>query len=130
MPKSSELLSLALPCDRHAPAAVREALGEVHDGVWSLDDGLLVASELVTNAVRHSGCQPEHSIQVCVDLNGDGLVISVHDPGLSMDSAEPRITEEMETGGWGLRIVDKLATRWGTERPNGYRVWAELPAVA
>src|ERR1019366_8453910 len=24
--------------------------------------------------------------------------------------------------GWGLEIVDRLAVRWGTERPDGYRV--------
>ena len=64
----SELLSLDIPCDRHAPGAVRDALGEVHDGGWQLDDGLLVASELVTNAVRHSGCVPDHTLQVSVDL--------------------------------------------------------------
>jgi hypothetical protein len=25
-----------------------------------------------------------------------------------------------------LRIVEQLAQRWGSERPDGYRVWAEL----
>lgn len=129
MTNTSELLSLDIPCDRHAPAAVRDALGEVHDGVWSLDDGLLVASELVTNAVRHSGCEPDHTLQVSVDLASDSLLISVHDPGISKRSAQPRCSEEIEPGGWGLRIVDQLAIRWGAERPDGYRVWAELPVV-
>jgi anti-sigma regulatory factor (Ser/Thr protein kinase) len=130
MLNATQLLSLDIPCDRHAPATVRDALGEVHDGIWSLDDGLLVASELVTNAVRHSGCQPDHTLQVSVGLAREGLVISVHDPGISRVDAEPRTTEDIEPGGWGLRIVDQLATRWGAERPDGYRVWAELPVMA
>ncbi|MDQ6605724.1 MAG: ATP-binding protein [Actinomycetota bacterium] len=126
----TEILSLDVPCDQHAPAAVRDALGEIHNGAWSLDDGLLVASELVTNAVRHSGCAPDHVLQVSVDLARGGLVISVHDPGISKCSAVPRAGDDEEPGGWGLRIVEKLATRWGAERPNGYRVWAELPVMA
>jgi anti-sigma regulatory factor (Ser/Thr protein kinase) len=129
MPHATALLSMDIPCNRHAPAAVRDALGEVHDGVWSLDDGLLVASELVTNAVRHSGCAPDHTLQVSVGLVRDGLVISVHDPGLSKRTAAPRVSDEIEPGGWGLRIVEQLAIRWGSERPDGYRVWAELPVV-
>ena len=127
---TTELLSLDIPCDRHAPAIVRDALGEVHDGVWSLDDGLLVASELVTNAVRHSGCEGNHTLQVSVGLAEAGLRISVHDPGLSKRSAEPRTGGPLEPGGWGLRIIEQLATRWGAERPDGYRVWAELPVSA
>ncbi len=126
----TELLSLDIPCDRYAPAAVRDALSEIHDGVWSLDDGRLVASELVTNAVRHSGCEPGHTLQVSVDLAEDGLVISVCDPGISKRDARPRAGEDMEPGGWGLRIIEQLATRWGADRPDGYRVWAELPVVA
>jgi anti-sigma regulatory factor (Ser/Thr protein kinase) len=129
MPNATELLSLDIPCNRSAPAVVRDALGEVHDGVWSLDDGLLVASELVTNAVRHSGCAPDHTLQVNVGLVQDGLMISVHDPGLSKGTAEPRVSDPIEPGGWGLQIVEQLATRWGSERPDGYRVWAELPVV-
>src|ERR1700692_3905274 len=101
MPHATELLSLHVPCDRHRPGVGRDALGEVHDGVWSLDDGLLVASELVTNAVRHSGCEPDHTLEVSVDLARDALVISVLDPGISKRTAQPRVTDEIEPGGWG-----------------------------
>jgi anti-sigma regulatory factor (Ser/Thr protein kinase) len=109
---------------------VRDALGEVHGGDWPLDDGLLVASELVTNAVRHSGCEPDHRLRVDVKLGQDRLLISVHDPGLSGRGARPRFdvgeSDSPEPGGWGLRIVEQIARRWGAERPDGYRVWAEL----
>jgi anti-sigma regulatory factor (Ser/Thr protein kinase) len=124
-----DALSLEVPCDRHAPMAVRQVLADMHDGGWSLDDGLLVASELVTNAVRHSGCSDAHNLTVDIARREGNLLIAVHDPGLSAKIAEPVSTESSEVGGWGLRIIERLSARWGSERPDGYRVWAELPAV-
>lgn len=126
MSLTGDLLSIDLPCDPHAPAAVRSALAELHDGRWPLDDGLLVASELVGNAVRHSGCERDHRLKVEVGVGDGHLLISVRDPGLSGRSARPVREETSEAGGWGLRIIEKLSARWGTERVDGYRVWAEL----
>jgi anti-sigma regulatory factor (Ser/Thr protein kinase) len=127
---ASDVLSFQVPCDPQAPATVRDALAEVHDGGWSLDDGLLVASELVGNAVRHSGCADAHSLTVEIGLRDGNLLISVHDPGLSGQAAEPVRTETPEPGGWGLRIIEQLSLRWGSERPDGYRVWAEVAVGA
>ncbi len=124
---SSDLLCLDLPCNDNAPAVVRGALAELEDDTWSPADGMLVASELVTNAVLHSGCAADHTLNVRASVRGEHLVISVHDPGLSGENAQPRDPQHPEPGGWGLQIIDKLAVRWGTERPDGYRVWAELP---
>ena len=121
-------LSFEVPCDLHAPMAIREILARVHDGHWSLEDGLLVASELVTNAVRHSGCGDEHSLRVDITRRAGNLLIAVHDPGLSEKTAEPVSADRSEPGGWGLQIIERLSARWGSERPDGYRVWAELAA--
>src|SRR2546421_4831717 len=119
-----EVLSLDLPCDRDAPGAVREALNAIDSLGWVLGDVMLVASELVTNAILHSGCLDEHVLKVSASLGPDRMVISVIDPGLSGKSAHPRPANRPEAvSGWGLRIVDQLATRWGTERVEGYRVW-------
>lgn len=126
-PSSSDLLCLDVPCNENAPAVVRGALAELEPGQWSPADGLLVASELVTNAVMHSGCAADHTLNVRASLRGERLLISVHDPGLSGEDAQPRDPERPEPGGWGLRIIEQLAERWGAERPDGYRVWAELP---
>jgi anti-sigma regulatory factor (Ser/Thr protein kinase) len=129
MPSSDDLLSLEVPCDVNAPVIVRNALAEVHDGGWSLDDGRLVASELVSNAVRHSGCEDEHRLQIEVSRREGRLLISVHDPGLSGQPALPAGDSRAEPGGWGLRIIEELAEAWGAERPDGYRVWAALPVM-
>jgi anti-sigma regulatory factor (Ser/Thr protein kinase) len=121
-----DLLSIEVPCEPAASRLVRQALATVHDGTWSLEDGQLVASELVTNAIRHSGCVTMHSLGVEIGHHQGNLMISVHDPGLSGDDAEPVSTERIDPGGRGLQIVQKLSVRWGAERPDGYRVWAEL----
>lgn len=123
---TADVLSLEVPCDVHAPMALRTAVSDVHDGTWSLEDGLLVASELVTNAVLHSGCGNAHCLTVDIGHRGGNLRIAVHDPGLSGQSAEPVATARPDPGGWGLRIIDRLSVRWGSDRPDGYCVWAEL----
>jgi hypothetical protein len=120
----AELLSLSLPCDPRAPGAVRDALGRSEDIGWVRGDATLVANELVTNAVLHSGCSEDHMIEVRVDVRAERLRISVRDPGTSGHEAAVRSGQPV--GGWGLQIVDQLAERWGSERAEGYQVWAEL----
>jgi anti-sigma regulatory factor (Ser/Thr protein kinase) len=124
-----DLLVMEVPCDRKAPAVVRSALAQIDCG-WSVDDGILVATELVNNAVLHSGCMSDHRLKVRATVQQDRLLISVHDPGRSGEAAHPRRTDVSEPGGWGLRIVEQLSHRWGSERPDGYLVWAELPIEA
>jgi anti-sigma regulatory factor (Ser/Thr protein kinase) len=120
---ATTILRLDLPCAPDAPATVRAAL---RDTGSESDDVLLVASELVTNAVVHSGCEPGHRINVEVSEQSQRVLISVHDPGLSDLRAVPRPASASAVGGWGLRLVAQLSERWGADRPKGYRVWAEV----
>jgi serine phosphatase RsbU (regulator of sigma subunit)/anti-sigma regulatory factor (Ser/Thr protein kinase) len=85
------------------------------------DDAELIVSELVTNAVLHGGgC--EHVEVFAVD---GGVRIAVADrsavpPVLGLASIEGMT-------GRGLRLVARLATRWGVEaRVTGKIVWAEV----
>jgi len=118
-------LDLDLPCDDRAPSVVRQALSDGAEQSWAMGDAILVASELVSNAVRHSGCAEHQQIQVSVKLRNEHLVIDVRDPGVSGQDAEVR--PGFKLGGFGLLIIDQLAVRWGSERERGYRVWAEVP---
>ena len=49
-------LELGLPFDDRVPSAICQASSDGADQSWAMGDAILVASELVTNPVRHSGC--------------------------------------------------------------------------
>jgi serine/threonine-protein kinase RsbW len=121
-----ELVAVDLPCDLHAPARAREALGAAQELGWQLGDAMLVASELVTNALQHSGCDATHQIELRVRRTANRLFISVCDPGASGRSAREESPADIGSGGVGLWMVAQLAHRWGTERRGDYCVWAEL----
>jgi anti-sigma regulatory factor (Ser/Thr protein kinase) len=126
------ILTLELPCDPNAPRLVRDALHELDWLGWVLGDVTLVASELVANAVTHSGAQPDDLLQVRAELAGDRLRIAVHDPGRSGSIAHVRTGDPEAGGGWGLLIVEQLSERWGAESSDGQLVWADvaLPVTA
>jgi anti-sigma regulatory factor (Ser/Thr protein kinase) len=121
-----ELLVLEVGCCREAPAIARAALRRIQELGAARDDAILVASELATNAVVHSGGSPAETIQVRAVLIGGDVSISVRNPGLSGDIPHLRDADASHAGGRGLRIVQQLARRWGFELDRGYRVWAEL----
>lgn len=107
-------------------AAVRRAatahLGRC--GCSNAADAVLVLSELVTNAVLHAG----GADRVAVECRGGSIRISVHDK--TTDPAEVA-DERRQAGGRGLRIVESLAERWGTDQLDaGKVVWAVLPCRA
>ena len=126
---SLELLRLRLPCHSSAPQDARRALGSVTELELIREDALLVASELITNAVLHSGCRPAEELEVVAELIPEAVVIAVTDVGRSATapSAEDRA---LGAGGLGLRLIHSLARRWGTEHASGRRVWAELALAA
>lgn len=127
---AGEVARITLQCDKFAPVAARRRLAEMPDHGWLLGDAMLVATELVTNAVRHSMCHEQDVLHVSIQHLAGRLRIAVRDPGRSGRTA--RISDGNGwSGGLGLKIVDQLATHWGSNRlVDGYEVWAELPMVA
>ncbi|MFH9429071.1 ATP-binding protein [Streptomyces sp. NPDC017615] len=87
------------------------------------DDAVLVASELVANAVRHAR---RESVRVVVERSTPGTVrVAVAD--FSRSLPEPRTPNDHDESGRGLVVVMALATNWGTdERHWGKVVWADL----
>ena len=85
------------------------------------DDGLLVFSELVTNAVHHAG----GADQVTVIHGEQMLRIEVRDHS----PAVPRERRTGDTtGGFGLGLVRQLSQRWGWEpTADGKVVWSDVP---
>ncbi len=115
----------AVVCDlesvptRSVRQLVRGLLAD-HTGV-TVEDAVLVVDELVSNACRH-GRAPRLCRLLLID-HGGRLRVEVDDS--SPD--EPRIRTRDRTGGRGLILVDRLASRWGTDHYEDHKtVWAEL----
>lgn len=86
---------------------------------------LLLASELIANAVRHAGTTADDEIELAVSLDDLSLRVVVRDPGPGFDPG--RNVERTSQGGWGLQLVEALASRWGIKRQErGTDVWFEL----
>ncbi|WP_323188273.1 ATP-binding protein [Streptomyces sp. NBC_00249] len=108
-----------------ARAELRKALAG-----WGLsaleDDALVVASELVTNAVRHAAAPRDREIETRYVRLVNGVRVEVHD----VNSARPVMgaADRDGDGGRGLYLVAALADRWdvGGRVGPGKRVWAEL----
>jgi anti-sigma regulatory factor (Ser/Thr protein kinase) len=105
-------------CAAHARQLVRSHLdGRLPDA--ALERALLTASELVTNAWKHG----EGVIELRLAELRDRLRVEVLDRGRDK---RPTIRDYAdETGGWGLRIVDEVALRWGCF-DGATHVWADL----
>jgi anti-sigma regulatory factor (Ser/Thr protein kinase) len=104
-----------------ARAAVDRLAGEVPPPL--LEDVRLVVSELVTNAVVHGPRREPVTLRLRV--TGDGRVAGeVADEG---DGAVEVAESAGDGGGWGLRLLDRLADRWGVHQGSTH-VWFELSA--
>ncbi len=89
-----------------------------------VEPAALVMSELATNSVRHAG----RPFRVGVEDLGHGVRVSVQDPVSA--PPVPRAPSESDQNGRGMRIVDALSDRWGTDQvPDGKVVWCTLAAA-
>ena len=112
---------------RHVPEAranVRRILKDwAVDGELA-DDIATVATELVSNAVRH--CRVTLAeIEVVVSIRGCGLPLEVSDPDRGRLPAPRSGTDPEGDGGRGLTLVRALSEQWDHEvRPFTKCVWA------
>lgn len=116
---------IVVASDLTAVADARSHLGEVA-ALWLLDDLPtleLVASELITNAIVHTGSRPV----VRLANLGDGCVrLEVADE--APERPVRIVPYEQHTRGLGLHIVDALCESWGVTEPgpSSKVVWATL----
>ena len=86
----------------------------------------LLTSELVTNSVRHANLGPEARVQLTVRLTPDVVRVEVSDSGPGFEPPGASTPTIYQQSGWGLYLVDQLATRWGVDRARGTSVWFEI----
>lgn len=88
----------------------------------TLDEIKLMVSELVTNGIVHGQREDETPVMLDLCVNGH-IRCGVLDHGSGF--AE-RVGQNESRGGWGLRLVERLADRWGMRcSPQQTEVWFE-----
>jgi len=107
---------------RHARHFVRIQLARWSVGATVAADAVLLASELVTNALRH-GAAPR---QLELELTNSRLRIAVRDAGPDSPRRQPPVADR--EGGRGLALLEALSADWGTDTQptDGKRVWCDL----
>jgi anti-sigma regulatory factor (Ser/Thr protein kinase) len=117
-------VELRLPPEPIAPTLARAAVAAVGLPEAVASDIELLATEIVSNAVRHANLDP--SEEIILRIVADGYVrVEVTDLGPPF---EPKL-RRLEPGpsGWGLFLVDTISTSWGVEAEGiGKKVWFEL----
>ena len=116
-----------LPSCRESAATARRLTQFVALRQWGLspkttEDAVLLVSELVGNAVRHTGARV---FGLRMRLRLGLLRVEVRDPSRGLPCLMP--VQGMDLSGRGLFLVDELSDRWGVDLlPRGKRTWFEM----
>ncbi|MGW3361496.1 ATP-binding protein [Streptosporangium canum] len=111
-----------------ARSEVRRWLGGDHP---MIDDIVLVTSELVTNAIRHSNSRTRDLIGLAVTAMEEIVYVEVSDPGSTFSGPHVREEPDVEDGR-GLLIVREISLEWGTREHGcglGRTVWCAIRAA-
>jgi anti-sigma regulatory factor (Ser/Thr protein kinase) len=127
-PDRARRLDLCVEARPENVSRVRRALERLDIPMALMDDAKLLATELVTNSIPHSGLRPDQVVHLTAHWSGRTLRVIVRDrangagPPAVAGSIRPSPGAE---SGWGLFFfLDRIATRWGTDGRAGY--WFEL----
>jgi anti-sigma regulatory factor (Ser/Thr protein kinase) len=118
-------LVMSLGSGPEAAAEARRAIGKLRA---DLDPPLmetlrLLVTELVTNSVRHTAAD---SVTLRVAVGRAAVLTEVADTGPGFDAACVEHAGDDDTG-WGLFLVERLASSWGVKHEGpSKRVWFEL----
>lgn len=116
-----------LPSLPESAGTARRLAEAVVVGHWGMsprfaEHAVLLVSELVGNAVRHTGAR---TFGLRMSRRGSRIRIEVRDPSRALPCLMP--VRDMDTSGRGLFLIDQLADRWGVDLlPRGKCTWVEL----
>ncbi|WP_030383223.1 MULTISPECIES: ATP-binding protein [unclassified Streptomyces] len=88
------------------------------------EDAVLLVSELVGNAVRHTGAR---AFGLRMRRRRGRIRVEVRDPSRGLPCLMP--VQELDVSGRGLFLVNELSDRWGVDLlPRGKTTWFEMRA--
>ncbi len=122
-------VELELQRDVQAPALARaeiaECCRELQLGGSLCQSLILLVSEVVSNAVRHSSGAPDAPVGLLAAFGERTIRVTVTDAG---GGFTPRTRDPARThDGYGLYLLEKVADRWGVQSQGDTKVWFELP---
>ncbi len=118
------ILDVDISRDARAPWHARRAVERLGDRIDPeiAPDVMLLVSELVTNSVKYGGAGP---VRLEVRERDGRLRAEIIDQGVGFTPIE-RDGDLDRVGGWGLHLVESIATRWGVQGGRRTRVWFEI----
>ena len=128
---TAEKLALRLERNVRAPMLARAAMTQ-RCRELDLDASLcqsliLLVSEVVSNAVRHSAGPADAPIELIAAFRQKTIRVTVTDAGQGFT---PRPRDPGRThDGHGLYLLEKVSARWGVDARGGTKVWFELSRV-
>ncbi|MGW4027802.1 ATP-binding protein [Streptomyces sp. NPDC004838] len=120
-----------LPSRPESAAAARRLTHSVVVRQWALspqiaESAVLLVSELVGNAVRHTGARV---FGLRMARRPGWIRVEIRDPSRGLPCLLP--VQPMDVSGRGLFLVDKLSDRWGVDLlPRGKTTWFEMRVPA
>ena len=116
-------MDLHLPSRPDSPMTARHSLVQLESELppETMARLRLLVTELVANSVRHARGTP---ISVSVTLDAERVRTEVSDGGAGFHPPEAD-HNPLKSAGWGLFLVRKIASRWGSDPATG-TVWFEL----
>lgn len=120
---------LTVELSLQAPREVRHSLEARYAGSIErslLDDVTLLASEMVTNAVQHSG-RPDGDLLTFESSVVDGVLrVEITDEGRGVPRLEPRAIAPPS----GLGYLEILSDRWSSHLNHSFHVWFEIDVAS
>src|SRR5947209_13335895 len=116
-------LTVELPRTHRAPSLARNALKQLDGNIDPavLPNVHLLVTELITNSVKYGGDGP---VRLEISTTNDRLRAEIVDQGVGF-TPRARDRDLEDVGGWGLHLVERLASRWGTHEGSTH-VWFEI----
>jgi len=121
-----------LPANAAAAGLARRELAAMPGVAGDLGyKALLMTSELIAVYVADVEPSPDATLRLSIRVTPGRLRIEVggREPGVSPD-ALLHSSETPSLGGYGLKIVEQWADRWGVEGEHDTMIWFELPRAA
>lgn len=122
LPPAASVIESSCWLPRHPKSAgkarglLRDFLADRSGGELLLEEGELLLSELMSNAITHAQAPRDRLILARFEFTSAGLLIEVHDAS-AVEPMARQCVAELDECGRGLILVDALASSWGV-RPR------------